>query len=86
MCDISNETLPKHTDQESVPHIYHTLRNPHMLNFTGNLAVLLSKINCITIQMFSKPALVSRICRGFITTKEIINDTSPAIFQLENIN
>ena len=47
MCDVSNETLPQHTDQESDPHIYHTLRHPRMLNFTGKLAILLSKKNSI---------------------------------------
>ena len=47
MCDVSNETLPQHTDQESDPHIYHTLRHHHILNFTGKLAILLSKKNSI---------------------------------------
>ena len=34
VCDVSNETLPQHTNQESDLHIYHTLRHPYMLNFT----------------------------------------------------
>ena len=50
MCDVSNETLPQHTDQESDTHIYHTLRHHHILNFTGKLAILLSKKTPSTVK------------------------------------